>query len=68
MSKTFSITGCPKCDEPTTGLCNKHKLEYLKYCADTARDEYYSALEEQLTKIQERIQSEHNPDKTVTDS
>ncbi len=46
----FEVTGCPKCDEPSTGLCNKHKLEYLKWVADTARNEYESELKAQSRK------------------
>lgn len=52
MNKAFEVTGCPKCDEPSTGLCNKHKLEYLKYCADTARNEYEAELKDQNRKEQ----------------
>ncbi len=53
----FSITGCPKCGDPSTGLCNKHKLEYLKYCADTARNEYEVELKEQNERKQNELSS-----------
>jgi len=46
-TSNFEVTGCPKCDEPTTGLCLKHKLEYLKWVADTARNEYEAERKQQ---------------------
>ena len=47
-------TGCPKCDTTTLigmrDLCPKHKLEYLKWVADTAQNEYLEELRKQSRK------------------
>ncbi len=50
------IPDCPDCGGK--GMCDEHKREYLKWVYEVARDEYYSALEKQLTKFKERIDSE----------
>ena len=50
-------TGCPKCNEH--GLCPKHKLEYLKWVAETAQNEYIKELKAQSQKQEsERNQNE----------
>ena len=47
------VPNCPDCGGK--GMCDEHKREYLKWVYETARDEYYSALEEQVAKLEERI-------------
>jgi len=49
----LAATGCPDCDKLSWGLCLKHKLEYLKYCADTARNEYEAEVKKQKEKDDE---------------
>ena len=58
---TFEVTGCPKCcDKPSIGLCPKHKLEYLKWFAETAQNEYMEELRVQSRKQKpERNQNEN---------
>ena len=46
------VPDCPNCGGK--GMCDEHKREYLKWVYETARDEYYSALEEQLAKLKRK--------------
>lgn len=41
-------TGCPKCNKH--GLCDKHKLQYLKWVADAAQQAYMNELKAQSRK------------------
>lgn len=59
------VPDCPDCGGK--GMCDKHRVEYLKWVYNTAKDEFEAALNEYKAKLEERIkQNEHNPDKTVT--
>lgn len=49
------IPDCPDCGGK--GMCLKHRVEYLEWAYETARNEYYAALEEQRLKLEERIQN-----------
>lgn len=48
------VPDCPECDGK--GMCDKHKLEYLKYEADLAQIRYEGELLKQLKPKQERIE------------
>jgi len=51
--------GIPYCSDcGGKGMCDHHKLEYLKWVYETARDDYETALKEYKSKLEERIQSE----------
>lgn len=51
------IPDCPDCGGK--GMCSKHRLEYLKWVAGTARREYESELKEYKAKLEpERKPSE----------
>lgn len=56
-------TGCPDCDLMTdsriNGFCPKHKLEYLEWIYNTAKNEYEAALIEHKAKL-ETEQKERN--------
>lgn len=42
------VPNCPDCGGKD--MCDKHRLEYLKYCAETARNEYESEFKDQKTE------------------
>lgn len=50
-------TGCRLCNK--NGLCNRHKLEYLKWVAESAQNAYLEELKTQSRKKpkQEREQN-----------
>lgn len=54
-------TGCPKCDVTTLvgmrDLCPKHKLEWLKYEAETAQNKYLEELKRQSRKGTDELSS-----------
>ena len=46
-------TGCPDCDRSFAEkqrYCDKHNLEYLKYLAETAQNDYLEELKKQSRK------------------
>ena len=58
------VPDCPDCGGK--GMCDEHRLEYLEWVYETAREEYLAAIREYKAKLEERIkertQSEHSPD------
>ena len=50
-------TGCKQCDKnfiANGDRCPKHRLEYLKWVADTAQNDYLEELRNQSKKNQNR--------------
>jgi len=59
------VPNCPECGGK--GMCDNHKREYLKWVYETARDEYFVALEDYRLKLEERIKQNDSTNKTTTD-
>jgi len=56
-------TGVPECPEcGGKGMCDLHKLEYLKWIHETARDEYYDAFVEYRLKLGTKIEERNKND------
>ena len=53
------VPDCPECGGK--GMCDEHKREYLKWVYETARDEYYASLTEQITKLETEIKNRKEP-------
>lgn len=51
------VPDCPDCGGK--GMCEEHKIEYLKWVYETARDEYFAALEEHRMKLEEKIKDQN---------
>ena len=52
------IPDCPDCGGK--GMCDEHKLEYLKWVYETARDEYEAALKEYKLKLETETERNKN--------
>jgi len=50
------VPDCPDCGDK--GMCDEHRREYLKWVYETAREEYFISLTEQVEKLEERINNE----------
>lgn len=53
QSMNNGVPDCPDCGGK--GMCDKHRLEYLEWVYNTAKDEYEAALTEYREKLIERI-------------
>lgn len=53
------VPDCPDCGGK--GLCEKHRLEYLEWVYNTAKNEYEAALIEHKEKLIERIAQNELP-------
>ena len=52
------IPNCPDCGGK--GMCDKHRLEYLKWVYNTAKDEFKAALKEYKAKLETEIERNKN--------
>ena len=52
------IPNCPDCGGK--GMCDKHRLEYLEWVYNTAKDEFESALKEYKAKLETEIERNKN--------
>ena len=53
-------TGCPQCDKnfiENGDRCPKHKLEYLKWVAESAQNDYIEELKAQSRKVKNELPS-----------
>ncbi len=53
------VPDCPECGGK--GMCDKHRLEYLEWVYNTAKNEYEAALTEHKEKLIERIRQNELP-------
>ncbi len=56
MSLDKGVPDCPDCGGK--GMCLNHRVEYLKWIYETARDEYEAALKEYKEGLEAKIELE----------